>query len=91
MQCRDSSLTVESFLAAVAEGSSDAEQVALSECLQSEIECLKKTGITGASAGPTRTTQFCWCYKLVSVHFDLITQECGISIAEGYHAGPGSH
>jgi len=44
--CRDSSLTVESFLAAVAEGPSDAEKVALSECLRSEIECLKKTGIT---------------------------------------------
>lgn len=50
MQCRDSSLTVESFLAAVAEGPSDAEKVALSECLRSEIECLKKTGITGTSA-----------------------------------------
>lgn len=47
LQCRDSSLTVESFLSAVPDGLSESERAALSVCLQSEIECLQKTGITG--------------------------------------------
>ena len=46
-QCKDSSLTAESFAAAISEGSCSDERLELASRVHTEIEHLKKTGVTG--------------------------------------------